>query len=141
MAGTELGLKYPQFRRRSVTEDLRKWREQFALPLATGTVATPQDPQPKPAKERVENPGPVIVNRSGATTGRTGPACGGNLLDLVLQYCTLELRQNCLPLLELEPQFAMTLIGQTETEKLFRPLFSRLSSRFYDDPNVHISLQ
>ena len=85
MAGAQLGLKRPQFRRCSVAEDLRKRREQLALPLATGTFPTPKDIQTKPAKERVENSDPVIVNRSGASIARTGPACSGNLFNLMTQ--------------------------------------------------------
>lgn len=35
----------------------------------------------------------------------------------------------------------MTLAGQTKTVKLLHPLFSRLSSNFHDNPNVHVSPQ
>lgn len=37
----------------------------------------------EPAKERVENPGSIIVNGSGAITAGAGAACRGNFFDLV----------------------------------------------------------
>ena len=79
------------------------------------------------------------MNGSDTATARAITAGVRDFFDLVMHNSLLELCKQHLAVLEFEPQIAMTLAGQTETLKLLRPLLSCLSSRFHDNPNVHVS--